>query len=188
MLRVLGAGLLVIIGALALSANERSLRSAPQNYEGAPVVARASTALLKEESVASKTVAQSRGALVSTGSSEQGSRFVSAAGTASSGSGIRRYTLRGDVRCWNKSAKDAQTLGMLVVPLDRDHNPLSAGRSNIVVVNGPLRGGETDSLRWETASSTAAAAVEEVAIAILMIQFADGTVWEAPTEERVDYF
>ena len=77
-------------------------------------------------------------------------------------------------------------LGLLIVPFDADHKPLSTGRSNLVRLNSTLSGGAERTLPWNVQAKQFA--VAEVVVAILSIKFADGTIWNAPQAETVDFF
>ena len=189
-------------------AGERLLQASTQNYSG-QVVARSSTAALVTRnasagsapaSVAPRGLSASR-TLVSTDNMEPSnaamasgddhhespaSRFVSAQAMPSKTSGSLEYWLRGEMKCWNKSSKAADGLGLLIVPFDADHNPLSTGRSNLVRLDSTINGGAERALPWQVQAKELAAT--EVLVAILSIKFADGTVWNAPEVEAVDFF
>ena len=190
----------------ALWAGERSIKAEPQNYTSVPLVARSSTAKLIERSASSGSSSSSgaksggasasrtlmsgsstapSGALVSGDDSGEASRLVSS-NTITTKEAQREYWLKGDVKCWNKSRKDAVEFGLLVVPFDEYHNSLSTGRVNVARVKGWIVGGGEETLGWEMPLN--APKVEEIAVAILTIKFGDGTIWKAPDVELVDFF
>ena len=192
-----------------LWAGERVLQASTQNYPTGQVLARASTAALVARnagtgsppaSAAPRGLTASR-TLVSTDNMEPSdaamtssddhhespaSRFVSAQAMPSKASGSLEYWLRGEMKCWNKSSKAADGVGLLIVPFDADHKPLSTGRSNLVRVNSTINGGAERALPWQVQVKEIAAT--EVLVAILSIKFSDGTIWSAPNVEAVDFF
>ncbi|MBI4598048.1 MAG: hypothetical protein HY737_06585 [Candidatus Omnitrophica bacterium] len=180
-------------------ASGRTLKSSTQNYEQVPVVARASTASLIERQTASAEAAARSTppkaaparALVSTSDTTgQASRFVGVATASRSAKTEQEYWLRGDVKCWNKSPKTAEALGLLIVPMDQYQGALSTSRKNLVRLSATIYGGSEQSFRWETVLEDAEAVqkLEQVVVAILTIKFADGSVWEAPDVELVGFF
>ena len=190
------AALLVLgIGPLAC-AGEHSIPAKSQNYDGAPIVSRSSSAMLVEQQATSRSTTTSVSpavgrTLVSTssdGDSDSTSRFVSSASVKrkTTAAASTEHRLKGEIRCWNKSPKTADALGLLVVPLDEDANALSSGRKSLARVDGPIRSGQELSLPWEL--SVKAPDVAEVNVIILSVKFDDGTVWQAPDVEKVDFF
>ena len=177
---------------LAAWAGEQVLKSSPQNYNEAPVLAKSSSAIYTDQRVASArapTPVSTPRALVSASSGEPGaeprSKFLSSS-TSRASPISKAYSLQGSVRCWNRSRKNVEALGLLVVPFDADHNILQSGRQSIILVEGSIPSGNQDNLTWQT--SVSAMDVVEVSVAILSIKFSDGSVWEAPNVELVDFF
>ena len=181
-------------GSLLLAA-ELSIPAESHNCDGAPIISRSSTARLIEQqgkSTTSTTVTARpvNRTLVSSseGEGESSSRFVSSATVkrTTTAAATTEHRLKGEIKCWNKSAKTADALGVLVVPLDEDANALIGGRKSMARVDGPIRSGQEVALPWEL--SLKATEVAEVSVVILTIKFADGTIWQAPDVEMVDFF
>ena len=175
-----------------LWAGEQLIKSTPQNYSDVPVLARSATTVLVERRVStpdpSSTAsrpAPSR-ALVSAEHSDQtASRFV-AATPAASKTTTSEHVLKGDVRYWNRSSKTVELLGLLVAPFDSDHNSLTPGRLNVVRIAKQITGGHEQTIPWEL--RTPVVNIEEIVVAVLSVKFSDGTMWEAPNVEMVDFF
>lgn len=192
----------------ALWAMEHSLKASTQNYSTVPVLARSSTAVLVEETVAlgsesgsaSSGRSQASRTLVSGGATgshtlmsgggqpspaASTSTFVSSNTLPTRSTGVS-YLLKGEVKCWNKSPNGVEAIGVMVLPFDADHNAYSDGRNNLLRLDGTIIGGAEVTLPWKVPVTERT--MVEVVVAILTIKFANGTIWKAPDVEIVDFF
>ena len=183
------------LGSLLL-ASELSIKAESHNYDDAPVISRSSTARLVEQagkpatstSVSARPTTRTLVSSSETANEESASRFVSSATVKriTTTSAATEHRLKGEIKCWNKSPKIAEALGLLVVPLDEDANALTAGRKSLARVDGPIRSGQEIALPWEL--SLKAPEVAEVSVIILTVKFSDGSIWQASDVEQVDFF
>jgi len=157
---------------------QRSLKTKPRNFHNAPVVVKHAKAFLTE---AFSAPTQAAG-------SDVGKSHVRYANRANKEP--LSFELQGEMICVNQSSQPVEALKLAIVPLDAFQQPIrvpgqrDAYAVKQVVVSIP-RGGSTR-VEWEQAVD--ASDVYEVAVIVIGVRYADGSVWRAPDEELIDTF
>jgi hypothetical protein len=157
---------------------QKPVRAKGHNYDQTPVaIQRASVTLIEtffaptQLPLGSARVKQTR------------VRYANRAGLTPSS-----LVLDGEVVCRNQSRQEIEALELTVVLLDAFHQPIGGVKQEPVTVHRvsqrlPAR--SEQAIAWE--QQIESLDVYEVAVVVTRARFTDGTLWQAPEEELIDF-
>jgi len=180
---MLASALLMLSLAVSVSvwALQRSIRSRAHNYPETPVAIKRSSATLIE-TFPTPTQLSIPGV---TKTKLSRVRYANRAGQLPS-----TLVLEGQVTCRNQGKKPIEAIGLTIVLLDAFYQPVQPAShpepyfSHQVMLS--IAAGSETTIPWSY--DAVSADVQEVAVIVTRVRFADGTVWAAPPEELIDIF